>query len=249
LTLDPKDGRKHPAIVWAHGGFGGIGSYYWSPQPADNDQTPKAFVDAGLVVMLPSWRGENDNPGKFELFYGEIDDAVAAIDYVAALPFVDPTRIYLAGHSTGGTVVLLTALSTDKLRAAFSFGGAPDLGHVVGNGKGYGNTPFDARDAKESQLRSANRFVATLKTPTWYFEGSDSFYVGDAREMERRAARVAAPFHAFIVDGGNHFSILRPLTRMLARKLVLDDGPRCNITISSDDIAAAFRAGRTSGRD
>src|SRR5688500_144565 len=25
LTRDPKDGKKRPAIVWAHGGFGGIG--------------------------------------------------------------------------------------------------------------------------------------------------------------------------------------------------------------------------------
>src|SRR5688572_18252408 len=75
LTPDPKDGKRRPAIVWAHGGFGGIGEYYWKPQPAGNDQTPKAFLDAGFVVMLPSWRGENENPGKFELFYGEVDDA------------------------------------------------------------------------------------------------------------------------------------------------------------------------------
>src|SRR5689334_4984291 len=44
LSQAPKDGKKRPAIVWAHGGFGGIGEYYWSPQPADNDQTPKAFL-------------------------------------------------------------------------------------------------------------------------------------------------------------------------------------------------------------
>src|SRR5688572_29209547 len=34
LTPDPKDGKKRPAIVWSHGGFGGIGAYYWSKQPA-----------------------------------------------------------------------------------------------------------------------------------------------------------------------------------------------------------------------
>ena len=51
LTPDPKDGKKRPAIVWAHGGFGGIGAYYWSKQPSSNDQTPKAFLDARFVVM------------------------------------------------------------------------------------------------------------------------------------------------------------------------------------------------------
>ncbi len=50
--------------------------------------------------------GENDNPGQFELFYGEVDDAVAAIDYLRSVPYVDPSRIYLAGHSTGGSITL-----------------------------------------------------------------------------------------------------------------------------------------------
>src|SRR5688572_32274352 len=41
VTPDPKDGKKRPAIVWAHGGFGGIGEYYWWRKRAGNDQTLK----------------------------------------------------------------------------------------------------------------------------------------------------------------------------------------------------------------
>src|ERR1044072_984049 len=77
LTPDPTDGKRHPVIVWAHGGFGGIDASYWQKQPASNDQTPNAFIDKGMVVMLPSWRGENENPGQVELFYGEVDDVLA----------------------------------------------------------------------------------------------------------------------------------------------------------------------------
>src|SRR5207247_1321869 len=122
LTDDPRDGRRHPAVVWAHGGFGGIGA-----DEVAADGYLDTFAKAGLVVMVPSWRGENDNPGKFELFYGEVDDALAAVEYVSRLPYVDPARVYLVGHSSGGTVTLLAAESTDRLRAAFSLAGAPDM--------------------------------------------------------------------------------------------------------------------------
>lgn len=248
LTADPKDGKRRPAIVWAHGGFGGIGSYYWSKQSAANDQTPKAYVDAGFVVMLPAWRGENDNPGRFELFYGEVDDAVSAIDYVSKLPYVDANRIYMGGHSTGGTIALLTALSTDKLRAAFSFGGAPDIGRVVGDGEGYGNTPFAPADRKESRLRSAIHFVGSLKTPTWYFEGERSSYVEEAQEMQRRARRAGTPFNAFIVKGGSHFDIIRSLNELLAAKIRADAGPACNIRITEPEVTAAFERQRAEAR-
>src|SRR5262249_26071343 len=107
LTDDPRDRHRHPAVVWAHGGFGGI-----EADELGADGQLDTFIKAGMVVMVPSWRGENDNPGKFELFYGEADDAVAAVEHVARLPYVDPSRVYLIGHSSGGTVTLLAAEST-----------------------------------------------------------------------------------------------------------------------------------------
>src|SRR5262245_9847098 len=29
LTPEPGDGQRRPAVLWAHGGFGGIGEYLW----------------------------------------------------------------------------------------------------------------------------------------------------------------------------------------------------------------------------
>jgi dipeptidyl aminopeptidase/acylaminoacyl peptidase len=127
ITPNPSDGKKHPAVLWAHGGYGGIDSYFWTDQPATNDQSARAFREAGLILMIPSWRGENDNPGKFEMFYGEVDDLFAARNYLAGLPYIDPRRIYLAGHSTGGTLALLAAESGNGFRATFSLGGVADL--------------------------------------------------------------------------------------------------------------------------
>lgn len=189
--------------------------------------------------MCPSWRGENDNPGKFELFFGEVDDMLAARDYLAAQPFVDPERIYIAGHSTGGTLTLLAAVSTDKFRAAFSFGGAPDMESVVASG-GYGNTPFDTSNPKESRLRSAIHFVDAIQKPTFYFEGSGSSYTLFAAMMQIAAKPKGRPFQAYYVASGDHFSILAPLTKLIAKKINGDTGETCNVEISPKEVENAM---------
>lgn len=241
VTPDPADGQKHPAVLWAHGGFGGIGEYFWEKASPGNDQSASAFRKAGLVLMIPSWRGENDNPGDFELFYGEVNDLLAARDYLASLPYVDPDRIYLAGHSTGGTLALLAATATDKFRAVFSFGGAPNVQRVVGDGEGYGNTPFDYRNGDEGRLRSPIQFVGAIKTPTFYFEGSDSGYIFEAMAMEQLARTAGAPFRSCIVMAADHFNILAPLTTHLAEKIQADSGPRCTIDITPEEAVRVFQ--------
>ena len=37
--------------------------------------------------------------------------------FLAAQPYVDPARIYLGGHSTGGTLALLVAECSETFRA------------------------------------------------------------------------------------------------------------------------------------
>src|SRR5262249_22746789 len=112
LIKDPGDGKKHPAIVWITGGDTNSIGDVWSPADRSNDQTASGFRKAGIVMMFPSQRGGNDNPGKREGFYGEVDDILAATDHLAALPYVDPEQIYLGGHSTGGTMVMLVGECT-----------------------------------------------------------------------------------------------------------------------------------------
>jgi dipeptidyl aminopeptidase/acylaminoacyl peptidase len=240
LSPDPGDGKKRPAVIYAHGGFGGINGFAWGREPI------APFRDAGFVLFCPSWRGENDNPGQYEMFYGEVDDALAALDYVAKVPYVDPTRIYMVGHSTGGTVTLLTAEANPRLRAAFSFGGAPDLQQVD-----YGNTPFDRKVGQEVRLRSPIHFVQGLKTPTFYFEGDlspegrpEDGYIPDARRMQGLAQAAKAPFTMYVVKGGTHFNIVRPICALLSDKLRADTGDQCNLSLSPEEVNQAFTPGR-----
>jgi dienelactone hydrolase len=244
LTPEPGDGQRRPAVLWAHGGFGGIGEFLWDRASGAEHIGP--LLDAGFVVMCPAWRGENDNPGQFEMFYGEVDDALAAVDHLARLPYVDPNRIYMAGHSTGGTMALLAAESTSRLRAVFSFGGAPDVESVVEDGD-YGGQilPFPGKRPREAELRSPIRFVSAIRSPTFYFEGARApAYAPAALEMAKLAGERRVPFSAAIIEGGDHFTILQPLLSLVARKIAADTGPSTNLSISPDEAREAFIASR-----
>ena len=235
VTPDPKDGRRHPAVLWAKAGVAGIGAFLWRDAPRDEDQSGRALRRAGLVVMAPSWRGEHANPGRRELFYGEVDDLLAARDHLARLPYVDPARIYLAGDTQGGTLVLLAATTTDQFRAAFSLSGEPDVARLVG--EGHLEAPFDARRRQEGRLRSATAFVGAITRPTFLFAGSDDF--DDARQMGSRARQAGVPFTAYAIDDGDEWNIVDPLTRLLADKIVADTDLSVPFTLTEDEVDAA----------
>ena len=123
LLTPPRDPKtQQPAMVWITGGFpsGGIGESAWKAVDPKNDQSAKAYRHAGLVMMYPTLRGSYGNPGVQEAFLGEVDDVLAAVEYLSKLEYVDPKQIYLGGHSTGGTLALLVAAASPRFKAVIS---------------------------------------------------------------------------------------------------------------------------------
>ncbi|MDB6026929.1 MAG: Dipeptidylaminopeptidase/acylaminoacyl-peptidase -like protein [Verrucomicrobiales bacterium] len=237
VSPEPLDGVKRPAVIWAHGGFGGLREYAWTPE---DDQSPRAFLNKDFVVMVPSWRRENDNPGSFEFFLGEVDDMLAAVQYLRSLRYVDSDRIYIVGYSIGGTLALLAAESTNTFRAAFSIGAATDVARLLADGEGDGLVPFDARDEKEIAIRNPIRFTESIQVPTFYFEGGNSWEAPDACKMELVARKAGRPFHSVIVPGAHHWSILQPASALIAEKIRGDTGPECRIQISVEEARAVY---------
>jgi len=91
----PDDGKLHPAMIWLTGGMGNGIDKVWGEADANNDQTASVFRKAGLVMMYPTQRGGNGSPDNEECFYREIDDIIAARDFLAKQKGVDTNRIYL----------------------------------------------------------------------------------------------------------------------------------------------------------
>jgi len=209
----PTGGEPKPAMVWIHGGFDwSIGSSAWALSPRENNQSASAFRAPGMVLMLPSLRGTNDNPGQSECFLGEVDDIIAAGEYLRGRPDVDPERIYLGGHSTGGTLALLTAASTARFRAVFAFGAGADPGYYGEDGC----LPESTR-GPERRARAPIHFLSQIRTPTFVIEGADVAWVADYRDMRR--TRRSAPVEFLIVPDADHFTVLGPGSEVVARAI------------------------------
>jgi dipeptidyl aminopeptidase/acylaminoacyl peptidase len=227
LSAAPRDGRKRPAIVWIFGGFdNGIGETAWEPASPDNDQSARAFRQAGVITLYPSVRGGNRNPGFKEGFLGEVEDVIAAAQWLATQPGVDPKRIYLGGHSTGGTLALLTAASTSSLfRAVISFGPIDDI-------RGYGqeNLPFDVGSREEVLLRSPIVWLDGIQTPTAVIEGEQQ---GNIEAVVNMARQTKNPKLRFVrASGHDHFSVLAHATPLVARAILADTGPTANLALT-----------------
>ncbi|WP_198343606.1 alpha/beta hydrolase family protein [Burkholderia ubonensis] len=237
LTPAPKDGRRHPAIVWITGGdTNSLDDNPWKPNPRTNEQSASAYRNAGIVMMFPSLRGGNDNPKKKEIFYGETDDVLAAADFLARLPYVDPTRIYLGGHSTGGTLVLLTAEVSDRFRAVFSFG---PVGRIDLYDKNTLIADFSKYDKNETILRSPEFWLSSIHSRVFIIDGErQPTNIGSIELMQQQTMN---PYVRFLrVKGADHFTVLAPCNELIAQKILLDTGPTVNIILTEQELAALF---------
>ncbi len=232
LTKDPKDKKRHPAIIWITGGDSNSLGEMWNPAPKNNDQTAAAYRQAGIVMMLPSLRGGNENPGQREGFLGEVDDVLSALAYLKKVPYVDPSRIYLGGHSTGGTLVLLVAEVSNAFRTVFSFGPVADV-RVYGDSYAYA----DINENQEALPRSPGYWLADIKTPAFVMEGSR----GNSEQLNAMAKSTSnSQVHFLEIHNTDHFGILAPVNEAIAQQIVKDTGPTPSIRLSKVALEALF---------
>lgn len=224
-------GTRRPAIVWIAGGFDwGIGESAWAPAERGNDQSAAAFREAGLILMLPALRGSNESPGRAECFLGEVDDILATVEHLARRPDVDPGRIYLGGHSTGGTLALLAAASTDRFRAVFAFGPVHDPQAYGANG-----CLPEGQAAQEYAARAPVEWIHEVVTPTYVIEGAQ----GNAEVLPLLSERASKAVTFMIVPDTDHFSVLRPGSEAIARAILADTGDKVALSLDPAAISAA----------
>lgn len=223
---------RHPAIVWITGGFpcGGASESVFEPGDYDNDQSAHPYRAEGVLTLYPSLRGTHGVPGSQELFLGEVDDVLAALAYLRSRPDVDPDRVFLGGHSTGGTLALLVSAVTNDFRAVFALGPVARANDYSGR-----FLPYDAGSKAENLVRSPIHHLDGIRTPTFVFEG-DTEANADSLEELRAASKNRAVRYA-VVRNADHFSYLSPLNRTLARAIQADVGGRKAFALNPRECA------------
>jgi dipeptidyl aminopeptidase/acylaminoacyl peptidase len=187
--------RKLPAVLYLHGG--------WAFGEDDWEQA-QPLRDAGFVVMVPILRGENGQPGHFTMFYDEVDDALAAATHLASLEWVDPSRLYVAGHSAGGTLAMLAAMTTDRFRAAASLSGSPDRIDFV---RGWDSAvTFDKSDIREFRVRSPVAYAGSFKCPARLYVASEDVVHHDSTRRTALLARDKGLDVDMVIVPGDHDS-------------------------------------------
>jgi carboxymethylenebutenolidase len=112
----PEGAGPFPAVLWNHGSEKLPGS-----QPA----LAKFYTAHSYVFFVPHRRGQGRSPGEYiqdliaqappgdrarrmvELQQAEVEDVIAALNYLKSRSFVDPARIVISGCSYGGIQTLL----------------------------------------------------------------------------------------------------------------------------------------------
>lgn len=205
--LAPPDGKQvHPAVVYFHGGFA------WG---LEDLVVCLPLVEAGYTVFTPTLRGENGNPGEFEHYFGEVDDAVAAVRWLAQQPEVDATHIFTLGHSAGGVISGFMSLVPDlPVRATASIGGTyPEQTFVVFDQK----EPFDTANGTERRLRGWVHYLGSVKRPHFAWVGRKDWLAQWVAPLEAAVIATKAPVRVTLVDGDHGGSIEPAMQAFLAQ--------------------------------
>lgn len=198
--------KKFPAVLFLHGGFG-----FDFPDDWDVSQP---FRDAGYIVLTPLLRGENGQPGNYSFFYDEVDDVLAAADFLSRQAYVDAGNLFIAGPSAGGTLALLVAMTSKRFRAVASFSATPDQVLFSKHARNAANDiPFDLADLRELEMRSPLAYATSLKCPARIYVGTEEVPFQATSQLLAKLARDRGLDVEAILVPGDHGSSVGPAVK------------------------------------
>ena len=220
---------KYPALMLIHGGpqgaWGESWTYRWNAQ---------VFAAAGYVVVMPNIRGST---GYGQKFIDEInndwggrayDDLMAATDYVAKLPYVDPNKMAAAGASYGGYMIDWVLGHTQRFKALVTHDGVYDLRSMAGETEElwfpiweFSGMPWNSFDVYARWSPSA--FVKEFRTPTLVVHGELDYRVpvGQGLQLFTALQMQKIPSKLLLFPDEGHW-VLKPQNSVLWYNTVID---------------------------
>ncbi|KRB36469.1 alpha/beta hydrolase family protein [Microbacterium sp. Root180] len=118
IRRPPSGAPSSPAIVFVHGStdeeaYSGLTEY---------DDLADLLVDSGYTVVSPDLRGHGDSDDgsswEIDMDVGATLDVVNAVRATAADSRVDPDRVAIVGHSSGGTLAVKASVVDPQIAGA-----------------------------------------------------------------------------------------------------------------------------------
>jgi len=206
----PKGEGRFPAMIMFHGAPGGRGMEQLVGWSRGDHGGPvwERFLQERYVVVVADYRGGNMNLMSAPSTNGmitSIDDGLAIIDYVKALPYVDPNRINIYGVSLGGNLVM-NLVSRVPLNSAIA--GAPAAMWFLGMSM-QGSGPDRFRNAKPDP-EIARRNIEPIKTPILILVGTADGLLPITKMLHDELAAAGKSVRMEVYENGYHDFCLGP---------------------------------------
>jgi dipeptidyl aminopeptidase/acylaminoacyl peptidase len=104
----PPGAGPFPVVVWFHGGLMTFALERLQGKARDLATGPR-FLAAGYVFVAPTYRSRDVDPQATDT----VEDALATVEYLRKLPFIDRQSIVVGGCSGGGDLALQVAARTE----------------------------------------------------------------------------------------------------------------------------------------
>jgi dienelactone hydrolase len=221
----PKGDGPFPALIHFHGAPGGRGMDQlagWS-RGATGGPVWERFLQEGYVVVVADYRRINFQDMAKSIPRDQasyVDDGIAVVDYVKALPYVDKSRVNVYGVSLGGNLVL-HVIGRTEIHAAILGAPAPleFLGASMPPAK-PGENPTERFKRMTLDLERAAKNIEPIHCPILILVGTDDSLIGIDRslhdELEKRSKSVRLEiyqkgYHDFCMGPQGHAGRKEPL--------------------------------------
>lgn len=205
----PPGSGPFPAIVMFHGAPGGRGMEQLVGWSRGDHGGPawERFVQEGFVVAVADYRGGDfdlmNKPSELPLVTA-IDDGIAVVEHVTALPYVDSDRVSVYGVSLGGNLALFLASRIPALHAVVAGAPAPMWFLEVKGPRVPGRVPTDI----DTAAAAAN--IAPIRTPILIQVGTADPLLEIDRVLHDQLAAQGKAVRMEIYEHGYHDFVLGP---------------------------------------
>lgn len=208
LAIPPQEETHMPAIIYNRGGSGPKAAL----TPVSAAATIGLCASWGYVAIASQYRGVGGSDGKEEWGDGDVRDALALLNVLDSLPYVDHNRIGVIGGSRGGVVTFLMLRKTNRFRAAITYG-APTALHETQENSPLRKTilPFLPQNAdveEELRKRSAVLWADQLpfSTPIFLLHGTKDKVVDpmDSLKLALKLQSLQFPYRLLLYEHTGH---------------------------------------------